>query len=188
MTDHPDFSATAPEHRWTKPLHELAVRLREGAWRARGEWVYWVLPQGACVAMRVHGSGPTSFRKELRLSRRGIRKPDPALWLAEVKTFQKYLGCEGWDVDGCVERSQDDDSYHAMATLLEPAPLGKGVVPELTPALCSACGANVVAAGSEMFKEPLCTPCATTRGQADTDEYARERARPQDHQRKTGSS
>lgn len=160
MTEpHPDFIAADEAHRWTKPLHELAVRLREGAWKLKGGWVYWLLPAGACVAMRVVGDGPQAFRKELRLSRRGIQKPDPALWEAEVTIFQRHLGCEDWARSVQLEREVDTPTYRALAFLREPAPLGLKAVVENR---CSRC--QKPTPHEPAFRADLCPKCAADLG------------------------
>lgn len=161
MTEHPDFLAADEAHRWTKPLHELAVRLREGAWKVKGGWVYWLLPAGACVAMRVVPHGAMAFRKELRLSRRGILKQDHALWEAEVAIFKRHLGCEGWARSVCVVEPEVDrpTTFRAVCLLLEPAALGATVN------VCSRCGAPTP--HEPAYKADLCTACALKAGQAD---------------------
>lgn len=161
MSDqHPDFLAADEAHRWTRPLHELAVRLREGAWKLKGGWVYWLLPAGACVAMRVVPGGAEAFRKELRLSRRGIQKPDQALWEAEVTIFQRHLGCEDWARSVQLEREVDTPTYRAIASLLEPAPLGLKAKPPEN--VCSRCGKPTP--HEPAFHADLCPKCAAELG------------------------
>lgn len=173
MTEfHADYLAADEAHRWTKALHELAVRLREGAWKAKGAWVYWILPAGACVAMRVippeaggGRSSPTaggqSFRKELRLSRRGILKPDEALWHAEVEIFKRHLGVEEWEKGVLlVERDPDTATYRAVATLLERSMFLAGAKPPDN--LCTRCGKPTP--HEPAFKADLCPKCAADLG------------------------
>lgn len=172
MTD--DFDSAPPEHRWTKPLHELAVRLREGAWKAHGKAVWWILPAGACVSMRVIESGPNAFQKELRLSRRGVQKPDPNYWLAEVKVFRQHLGCDDWgEAQFSAHPDGDTGCYRMVATILEPVAM-RGPAPSVSLAAhapvgegtCAKCGRPTP--HEPAYKEDVCTACAMQAGSDET--------------------
>ena len=163
-TAHPDFAAADQEHRWARSLTELGTFLREAAWKAKGSWVWRILPQGACVAMRVNppsADRTTNLRKELRLSRRGIKKPDPALWMAEVKTFLGYLDCATWvgGVEVELVREPDAETYQVSTSFLEPAAFGA------KPEFCARCGKQPAEKGP--YKEALCNQCATELGTAE---------------------
>lgn len=154
MSDtHPDFLAAEPERQWKGgKLLQLAITARERAWKAKGEWVWWILPHGACVAMRVN---PTTFRKELRISRRE-RPTDEKGWKAwrvEVATFVQYLECKDWTLQGQAE--PDDNETSAWAVFLEPLAV-KVEVP------CARCGAMIAPEGK--YREELCNACAMKAG------------------------
>ncbi len=162
---HPDFTATGEDHRWTRPLHELAVRLREGAWKLKGQWAWYVLPGGARVEMRVVPDGEHAFRKELRISRsQPLPDTDAAKkWAAECKVFRAHLGCDlGWQTQTFGGRPkgeafQDGDPTEWITR--ENAPLGLAQTPENK---CRRCGKP--APHQPEFKEDLCTTCAMELG------------------------
>lgn len=153
MANHADFDAAPEERRWTKPLEQLAEVLRHGAYELKGEWFWVVLPHGALVAMRV----PEDFRKELRIARKSGLKDEAALnkWLAEVRTFQKYLSAERWPITNLVGKPGDEGPIYVL--LKEPAPLGAKREEEK----CARCGEP---AEKGPFKEALCNRCATQLG------------------------
>jgi hypothetical protein len=152
VTNHVDFDAAPEERRWTGPLDELSAALRHGAYEAKGEWFWVVLPHGALVAMRV----PEDFRKELRIARKGGLKDEAALnkWLAEVRTFQKYLGAERWPITNLVGKPGEEGPIFVL--LKEPAPLGAK-----EPEKCARCGEP---AEKGVWAEALCNRCATQLG------------------------
>ena len=157
---HPDFTAAAPEHQWTKPLAELGALLRERAWKLEGSWFWVVVPHGALVAMRVVPKGEHAFKKQLRIARKGIKEPRGFEF--EVRTFIKHLGLEAWgEPDIKVDREQDTPFYTGAATLLEPAALGAK-----TTAKCARCGKPVP--HDPAFKEDLCNVCALQAGNEET--------------------
>lgn len=167
----PDFDAAPPGHRWTKQLAELGVRLREVAWKKKGGWAWFVLPNGACTSMRVRppdegGGEAVSFAKELRVSRRGVKNGDPALFKAEAETFRKYLGCEDWS-EAVVTMEPDPDlmgTWHAVALIVELSPLGsKG------PNKCARCGAPTP--HEVAYKENLCNKCAKEAGDREVESH-----------------
>lgn len=90
---HPSFEAAAPAQRWTGSLDDLWAKIRGEAYRAGGEWVYRVLPRGACVWLRV----PDDFKKELLISRPGhppkneTGEYDLSGWEREVEVFLAHF-------------------------------------------------------------------------------------------------
>jgi hypothetical protein len=156
---HPEFEAADESHRWTKPLAELGQVLRDRAWKLEGGWVWFVVPHGALVAMRVVPEGGHAFKKQLRIARRGMK--DPKGFEFEVRTFIKHLGLEAWgEPEITVDREMDTDTYSGHASLLEPAALGA------KQAKCARCGKDVV--HDAAFKEDLCTACALEKGNEET--------------------
>lgn len=168
MTDHADFRAADEAVRWTKPLADLGAFLREQAWKARGGWVYRILPGGACVAMRMIGEGEDAFKRELRISRREPLASHEAMkkWAAECKVFRHHLGCEtGWTTQLLGGRAIGDPFQLGDKTewvTREDVPLRQPS--ETKPALkCVRCG-GVAEPGSEKYKETLCNKCALEAG------------------------
>jgi hypothetical protein len=153
---HPHFAAAAPERRWTKSLGELKSTLRQEAFAARGRWVWYVLPHGAFVAMRVN---PETMRKELRIGRRThpplgappVDEQARAKWALELKTFRSYLGAESWRLV--------EDNYQS-AVLVEAA----RPEPQAPPS-CARCGRPAEAGP---YKEQLCNACALELGRAES--------------------
>jgi hypothetical protein len=165
---HPDFTAADPDHQWTKRLEDLGLWLRERSWKLQGSWAWVVLPHGALVGMRVVPKGPHAFKKQLRIARQGMVKPEG--FEVEVGVFLKHLGCEQWEGEAQVERSQDTDRYQGTATFLEPAALGAHAKPA---GKCARCGKETV--HDPAFKEDLCAVCATVAGTEDTEAMRRAR-------------
>jgi hypothetical protein len=150
MAEHADYLAAHEEHRWAKPLAELAEALRHEAYEKKGEWAWRILPGGALVAMRV----PPTFQKEIRIARRDPLKTEESLkkWLDEVRVFQKHLGAERWGFTEIVARPGEPGPIHVI--LREPAPLGtKGDETK-----CARCGKPTP--HQPQFKEDLCNSCA----------------------------
>ena len=167
---HADFTDADPENQWTGKLHELAVRLRERAWKAKGEWAWFVLPQGALVAMRLNEKA--EFRKELRIARReGLRDIEAAKkWMNEVRTFQKHLDCESWtpvEING-----NPGGAGPTFIILQEPGPLGS------VPRKCERCGDKLEGKRDPAYKTDICTKCATELGTEETAANAAARRRP----------
>lgn len=167
---HPDFEAAPPAHRWTKPLHELGVRLREAAWKKKGGWAWYVVPNGACTSMRVQTpEAGGNFTKELRISRRGVKSRDPLPFQAEAEVFRKHLGCDDWTAP-TVTMDVDPDvagTWHAVALMVERRPLGQpklGTKPENK---CAKCGEP--APHEPAYREDLCNRCATEAGARDVE-------------------
>ena len=158
---HPDYLAADVVHRWTGQLLQLAITAREKAWKAKGEWVWWVMPRGACVAMRVN---PESFIKELRLSRRERPTDEKgwAAWRVEVATFIQHLEASEWRLH---KQSDPYDGAPSLeAVFIEPAPLGsKG--PQ-TVDCAGGCGRKLIPEG--IYKEELCNDCATRKGRQES--------------------
>jgi len=152
---HPEFLAAPEEHRWTKPLAELGQVLRDRAWKLEGNWVWFVVPHGALVAMRVVPKGAHAFKKQLRIARKGMKEPQGFAF--EVRTFIKHLGLEAWG-EPHIELTADPDAgtTNGTATLLEPVALGAKV------AKCARCGKDVQ--HDPAFKEDLCNVCALAAG------------------------
>lgn len=159
-----EFLAVDISHRWTRTLGELGEVLNERAWKAQGRAVWYVLPNGACVSMRVIDAGPDAFRRELRISRRGIKKDDASLFLAEVKVFKARMALEKWcePQPGCVagflEREIDRATFRGIAIILEPR------AEPAPPEVCVRCGKP---ASKGSYKEPVCDDCARAAGAAE---------------------
>ena len=144
--------------------------LHAAATKAMGAWVYWLVPGGACVAMRLIDEGPYASRKELRLSRRGIATPDLALWDAEVTIFQRYLHCVGWTRDQREMIAEPGAAtYRAVTTVREPPAGGQ-------PTVCARCGTPVV--HEPAYAQDLCAACATALGTEEAAARRREGTRP----------
>ncbi len=171
MTDHADFLAADPAVRWTKPLAELAAFLREQAWKARGGWVYRILPGGACVAMRMIDGGDDAFKRELRVSRReGLETFDQfKKWVGECRVFRAHLKCEsGWHTVTLAGQPQGNEFKAGLPAewiTREETALGRPVV-EKPPLICVKCG-KPAEPGSETYKEILCNKCALEKGRAE---------------------
>jgi hypothetical protein len=171
MTDHADFVAADEGYRWTLPLTELGAFLREKAWKAKGGWVYRILPGGACVAMRMIDGGPDAFKRELRVSRREkietfeqYRK-----WVGECKVFRRHLECEhGWHTLTICGREQGatfEPGHPTEWTTREDEPLRRPRA-ERVELKCVKCG-NPAEQGSDKYKETICNKCALEAGRAE---------------------
>ena len=158
MTEHADFLAAEEEHRWTKPLHELSVHLRERAWALKGKWAWYVLPHGAHIGMRVIPTGQHAFKKQVRIARLTMGKPDG--FAAEVGVFMRELGLDQWQAaDLQLDRNQDSDTWRGVWHAIEPGPLG------LVRAKCARCGTETP--HEPAYKEDLCPSCAQQLGAED---------------------
>ena len=171
MTDHADFLAADQEHRWTEPLPELGVFLRGAVWRAKGAWVYRILPGGACVAMRVIPEGEDAFKKELRVSRREQLQADEQLakWSKECVVFRKHLGCDvGWHTQliGGQSPLTAPMGYPRPTDWLTREDAALKEQPAKPALLCARCG-KVAEPGSDTYKEVLCNACAGELGRAE---------------------
>jgi len=96
MSEHPDFLAVKPSHRWTGSLIDLLVNLRHEAYRigaasneamreADKDWAWRVLPRGAFVGIRMRPD-LAGMRREMRISRNEPLR-DPPKFEVEVQTF-----------------------------------------------------------------------------------------------------
>jgi len=90
---HPAFERAAREHRWTRTLAELRTTLNRDV-SERDGWSWYVLPRGACVALRVR----EDRRREYRVSRedRPATAEAGQKWEEEVATFARELLCAAW--------------------------------------------------------------------------------------------
>lgn len=166
--NHPEFDAAPEERRWTKPLNELVEPLRKEAYALKGDgWAWVVLPRGAVVALRIL----PDFRKQIRIMRRGMKKPER--FLAEIGTFLEHLGIRSWEAtDGAlpvINREVDAETYEGVAEYTEPVPFGGRA-----PTMCERCGKSPVPAESP-YRENICNQCALELGKADVE------ARKADH-------
>jgi non-ribosomal peptide synthetase component F len=120
------------------------------AWRARGRWVWYALPRGLVVAMR---ASPDAPGLQLRLAR--AQAPErPEAFDQEVAVLLRHFG-----------------GVAAWAPLEVTSPPPAGIVRLFaaqapTTPQCARCGAAVQDPG--LYREDLCTPCATALGQHDT--------------------
>lgn len=150
MSDlHQDFLDAEADHQFAGPLRQLASTLRKLSWKAQGEWVWYMVPRGAMVAMRVN---PTTFRKELRIARREISTKSVDRWHLEVATFLDHLDCKHWV---CVRDAFEGDGEKVKAWVLyeEPAP---------SKPKCAECGKECEP--SPTFKQHICNQCAVKLG------------------------
>lgn len=173
MTDkanHPDYELAPEMHRWGRPLAELTEVLRKGAYAAKGDWCWYVMPRGALVAMRV----PPTFRKELRIARRLRKAPtekSSKLWYDEVQVFLRELGLQSWVcTTDVLEGSPTEEGIAAKVEVIytEPAPLGSKAEK------CAKCGEP---AEKGPYKEPICQDCATKAGREEADTNNQRRLR-----------
>lgn len=158
---HPDFLAAPPEHQWGGSLAELAQRLRDEAWKLRGREVWYVLPRGAVVGMRINEG---SFRKELRITRR-LRRPwsdkSQALWETELRVFLENLGCTEWRRTKDAIEKIGDGPATVEAVFIEAAPIGA----KTAMLKCPRCDKDFEPhPDDKLYREAICTPCAQRLG------------------------
>lgn len=154
---HPDFKSAEAEHRWGGTLHELSVRLVEQSYARMGKgWVYYILPGGACVAMKITEGDLT---KVLRISRRGMKSGDPQAFEAEVIVFAKSMGLEDWLPAQIEVEPEEGGTFKAKGTLTKK--YGAKTPSNTMMVKCARCD-NEAEQGP--FKEPLCSRCAREAG------------------------
>lgn len=142
----PAYETANPTRRWDRPLDEFWPALRSRAYRAQGEWWWYILPDGLLVAARIC----PDFRKMVRLARRD--PVDAEAWVSEVQRILGHLIVPGTWYELPVPDEDRGDAAH-IAVFLE---LRSN---EHAPGLsrCEDCGTEIP---SEPIVRPMrCTDC-----------------------------
>lgn len=152
---HPDWDAAPADHRWGDSLTGLKAALRAAAFRARGRVVWYVLPRGAILSMRVDVKAFP--HRELRIARSAAPKDAAgrAAWEREIDVFRRYLGAEDWSV----ARQGVTPTGGIEIVLREVLTIGKSEGLK-----CADCGDP---AQPGPYKEPRCVACAIKAGNAE---------------------